>query len=132
LQFSGCNIEVHTPTLAANMERWGALYKHLKDAAIRLPPDRDLRRELLTLLIESRAQGWRVQDAPGVHRDRSVAVAGAVYLLDSAETSQRPGGAFLQGGMFGRVTNAKGAGPPSRRRGAEKRHSASVGRRRRA
>jgi len=108
LQFSGCRVEVHAPTLAANMERWGALYKHLKDASIRLPPDRDLRRELLTLLIESRAQGWRVQDAPGVHRDRSVAVAGAVFLVDIEETTARPGGAFLQGGMLGRVTNARG------------------------
>jgi hypothetical protein len=80
LKIEHCKIDVLHPTAKSNHERWGALYAALKEGSIRLPPNRDLRRELLTLTIEERATGWKIIDVPSIHNDRSVAVAGAYYL----------------------------------------------------
>ncbi len=90
-----CKITVLTPTAKSNQQRWGGFYTALKDGSIRLPPDSDLRRELLTLTIEERAVGWKVIDVPSIHNDRSVSVAGALYLAEFDRSGgRRRGGAF--------------------------------------
>ena len=94
-----CKVSVLTPTAKSNQLRWGGLYTALKDGSVRLPPDSDLRRELLTLTIEERAVGWKVIDVPSIHNDRSVAVAGALYLAELA----RSGGRW-RGGPFRALT----------------------------
>jgi hypothetical protein len=81
-----CKVETLHPTFKSNAERWGGLYRSLKDGTIRLPPIPELRRELLTLTIEERANGWKVIDVPSIHNDRSVAVAGALYLAELARS----------------------------------------------
>ncbi|MCH8876703.1 MAG: hypothetical protein IIA89_07740 [Chloroflexi bacterium] len=94
-----CKITVLTPTAKSNQQRWGGFYTALKDSSVRLPPDSDLRRELLTLTIEERAVGWKVIDVPSIHNDRSVACAGAIFLAELA----RSGGRF-RGGPFRALT----------------------------
>ncbi len=84
LKIPHCKVESLSPTLKSNQQRWGGFYRALKDGTIRLPPDLELRRELLTLTIQERATGWRVQDAPTIHNDRSVAVAGALFLAEQS------------------------------------------------
>jgi hypothetical protein len=102
-----CEITTLHPTIKSNQERWGALYTSIKNATVRLPRDRNLRKELLTLTIEERAVGWRVIDVPSIHNDRSVAVAGAVFLAEQAITKKRsvkfmamtPQGVWKDGGI---------------------------------
>lgn len=81
LDIPGCRVEVLHPTAKSNAERWGALYTALQNGAVHLPGDKLLRRQLLSLTIQSGATGWRVEDQPSIHNDRAVAVAGAIYLL---------------------------------------------------
>ena len=83
-----CEVSTLHPTLKSNQERWGGFYKALKGGTVRLPPDAKLRRELLTLTIEERAVGWRIQDVPSIHNDRAVAVAGALFLASGAGRSR--------------------------------------------
>jgi hypothetical protein len=79
-----CEITTLHATLKSNQERWGVLYTALKNGTVRLPPNRALRKELLTLTIKDSASGWRVIDVPSIHNDRSVTVAGAVFLAEQA------------------------------------------------
>lgn len=84
LQVAGLATETLHPTAKSNRENWGALYNGLKAGQVWLPNDARLRRELLTLTIESKATGWRVVDEPSVHNDRAVAVAGVVAMLSKS------------------------------------------------
>jgi hypothetical protein len=79
LNMRGVQAEVLHPTAKSNSARWGALYAALKAGQIRLPRDKLLRRQLLTLTIKESLTGWRVIDVPSIHQDRAVAVAGALY-----------------------------------------------------
>jgi len=83
-----CTVTVLYPTATSNRERWGALYTALREGTVHLPPDPMLRRELLTLSIAQSATGWRVDDVPSVHNDRSVAVAGALYACQQGAVSK--------------------------------------------
>lgn len=80
LKLKGVNTEILSPTAKSNQDRWGALITALKNGTICLPDDARLRRQLLTLNIETGPTGWKVVDVPSVHNDRAVAVAGALYL----------------------------------------------------
>ena len=86
IKIAHCKIESLHPTLKSNAERWGGLYRALKDGKVRLPPISELRRELLTLMIEDKAVGWKVVDIPSIHNDRSVAVAGALFMAEFARS----------------------------------------------
>ena len=103
-----CKITVLTPTAKSNQQRWGGFYTALKDGSIRLPPDSDLRRELLTLTIEDRAVGWKVIDVPSIHNDRSVAVAGALYLAEFARSGGKYGGGPFRALTAAGVVDGKG------------------------
>lgn len=81
LDIPGMKTETLHPTATSNRENWGALYNALKAGQVMLPDDARLRRQLLTLTIESKATGWRVVDEPSVHNDRAVAVAGVVNMM---------------------------------------------------
>lgn len=89
LNLAGVTTETLHPTAVSNRENWGALYAALKDGSVSLPNDAKLRRQLLTLTIESKATGWRVVDDPTIHNDRAVAVAGVVRML-AASSVYRP------------------------------------------
>ena len=80
LMLKGIQAEVIYPTAKSNSERWGSLYTGLKNGGIRLPKDRILRRQLLTLTIKESLAGWKVIDVPSIHQDRAVAVAGAYHM----------------------------------------------------
>ncbi len=75
----GIPTEILSPTAESNRERWGALIARLKGGTICLPDDPKLRRQLLTLTIQTTATGWKVVDVPSIHNDRAVAIAGALY-----------------------------------------------------
>jgi hypothetical protein len=83
-------VEILHPTAISNRENWGALYKAMKAGDVNLPNDAKLRRQLLTLTIESKATGWRVVDEPSVHNDRAVAIAGAVNMLSKSTYQPLP------------------------------------------
>ncbi len=74
----GVSATVLYPTILTNQQHWGALYTALKNGSILLPNDARLRRQLLTLTIQTTATGWRVVDVPSIHQDRAVAIAGAL------------------------------------------------------
>jgi len=80
LMLKGIQAEVIYPTSKSNSERWGSLYTGLKNGQLRLPKDRILRRQLLTLTIKESLTGWKVIDVPSIHQDRAVAVAGAFHM----------------------------------------------------
>jgi len=74
-----CKVEVLSPTSKSNMERLGLLYQALHEGTIRLPHDELLRRQLLGLVIQSTATGWKTTDDSAVHQDRVVAIAAAHF-----------------------------------------------------
>jgi hypothetical protein len=82
LKLSGVPTEVLSPTAKSNQEHWGALITALKNGTISLPDDARLRRQLLTLTIETGPTGWRVVDIPSIHNDRAVAVAGCLAAIE--------------------------------------------------
>lgn len=70
-------------TAQSNMETWGRLAERVAAGTIRIPAHRRLVDELLALRVEDMAGGrlWRVVDtAKRLHRDVSMALAGAVWL----------------------------------------------------
>jgi len=83
LSLRGVSAKVVYPTSKSNSERWGALYSALKQGKIKLPRDKILRRQLLTLTIKESLTGWRVIDQPSIHQDRAVACAGAYFLAEN-------------------------------------------------
>jgi hypothetical protein len=84
LALSGVSTEILSPTAKSNQENWGALITALKNGTICLPDDAKLRRQLLTLTIETTATGWKVVDVPSIHNDRAVAVAGCLAAIEKA------------------------------------------------
>lgn len=90
LDIAGVATQTLHPTATSNRENWGALYNALKAGLVMLPNDARLRRQLLTLTIESKATGWRVVDEPSVHNDRAVAVAGVVSMLSKSSYQPLP------------------------------------------
>jgi hypothetical protein len=84
LALSGVNTEILSPTAKSNQENWGALITALKNGTICLPDDAKLRRQLLTLTIETTTTGWKVVDVPSVHNDRAVAVAGCLAAIEKS------------------------------------------------
>jgi hypothetical protein len=91
----GIPTEILSPTAESNRERWGALIARLKGGTICLPDDPKLRRQLLTLTIQTTATGWKVVDVPSIHNDRAVAIAGALYAAtESAATWWISGGPY--------------------------------------
>jgi hypothetical protein len=85
LALSGVNTEILSPTAKSNQENWGALITALKNGTICLPDDARLRRQLLTLTIETTTTGWKVVDVPSVHNDRAVAVAGCLAAIEKSK-----------------------------------------------
>jgi hypothetical protein len=85
LALNGVNTEILSPTAKSNQENWGALITALKNGTISLPDDARLRRQLLTLTIETTPTGWKVVDVPSVHNDRAVAVAGCLAAIERSK-----------------------------------------------
>ena len=81
LALSKVNTEILSPTAKSNQEHWGELITALKNGTISLPDDARLRRQLLTLTIETGPTGWKVIDVPSIHNDRAVAVAGCLAAI---------------------------------------------------
>jgi hypothetical protein len=81
LRLSGVRTEILSPTAKSNQEHWGALITSLRNGTINLPDDARLRRQLLTLTIESGPVGWKVVDVPAIHNDRAVAISGALAMI---------------------------------------------------
>jgi len=79
--------EAFTATVATNMTMWSALSARLHATTISLPPHARLVDELRSLRVEELASGraWRVTDSTKkLHRDVSMALAGAVMLAGAA------------------------------------------------
>ena len=79
---SGLTVTFLHPTNLSNAERYGALYRALKEGKLRLPDDPLLRRQLLTMVIGQVGSGenWRIESRRDVHNDRAVSVAGSLFL----------------------------------------------------
>lgn len=113
LALEGLRVEILHPTQKSNMERWGSLYKALQDGTIRIPKDKLLRRQLLSLLIKSFVTGWRVVDIPSIHNDRAVAVAGATFMAAGGAVAHLPKGMVESLEQEGRFNMGKmSSGPP--------------------
>jgi hypothetical protein len=88
LNLAGVASEVVYPTAKSNQAHYGALYTALKNGTVILPNDAKLRLQLRTLTIKTTHIGWRVEDVPGIHNDRVVAIAGALHLANERASSQ--------------------------------------------
>jgi hypothetical protein len=86
----GVSIEVLHPTAKSQRERFGHLQSLIKQAQIRIPEHEQLRRELLNLMIEVTAAGWRVTDPGSTHNDHAVALAGACWLARETVSAPLP------------------------------------------
>ena len=70
------------PTAKTNQEHWGALYTSLKRGTVHLPDHARLRQQLLSLMIKTTANGWKVEDVPSIHQDHARAIAGTVKMAE--------------------------------------------------
>ncbi len=83
-------VEGFVPTPQANMELWGALAARFHAGTLSIPRHERLLAELRSLRAESFSLGsrWRVVDSSQrLHRDVSLALAGAVHAADSVQRS---------------------------------------------
>lgn len=95
---SGLTVTFLHPTNLSNSERYGAMYRALKEGSIRLPNDSLLRRQCLTAVIGQvgSGQNWRLESRADIHNDRLVSCAGALYLgLQSTLTRKWASPTFL-------------------------------------
>lgn len=97
LEVEGIPVEVVYPTAKHQREVWGRLQVLMQQGQIRLPPDKLMRAQLLSLVVVTTATGWRLDDDPRLHQDRALACAGAAWLAKSESEFGEPLFAVVSG-----------------------------------
>ena len=62
----------------------------MQQGQIRLPPDKLLRAQLLSLVVVTTATGWRIDADSRLHQDRALSCAGAAWLAQSEAAIGEP------------------------------------------
>ena len=96
IKLPGAKVDVYHPTAPGQRGIWGAMYLGLRDGLIRLPKDRKLRRQLLSLTIRDSGTGWKVEEIDKrLHQDRAFACSGAIWMAQQAGISKWVSPTFL-------------------------------------
>ena len=90
LAVEGLPVELAYPTAPHQRAVWGALQVMMQQGQIRLPPDKLLRAQLLSLVVVTTATGWRIDADSRLHQDRALSCAGAAWLAQSEAAIGEP------------------------------------------